>query len=672
MNKIKKTAAAGVALAATTGLVAGPAMMAANAWADQSAGLENGILRINVKENGSNADFNYGAFKIFDAKVNDILEEGTDNVVGKAATNLTWADSTDDVNGDESMLADAIHAVLVKAYPKKRVVVGDGTPNATYDADAGEWFVMESEYNGSKNAQDVADFLAEHWNDTTLGDPNLNDPRAILPSGSLGDLIAHAVVHDASLNPTRFDVDTDAHLSEGYYMIRGYGSSDPDTSSYGTSPIFVVVGDSDVEIDEKGSLPVVNKFVIEDSDGAEEHRKFADHNMWQEVTYGVTGTISENVTSFSKYQYGLVDELPENAIYVAGSARVYWGDYDITDSFVVTAPGDEVNPVLQIKCADLKQVGTMVPDPDAPDPAEGEDPVMKKRLIFDEMVEAPYNNIEEIVFTYRVQHTGDVANETGVENVARIAYSWNPLASEDNDENVELTAPSSALDYSYKMEIHKVDNSNGKLITNTEAVFTIQNSEGVYIGLIEPSTKKPVSYETVTVELPDGTQNTGFGGGAPGPDHQLAELDAETPYYFTTEDGIIELNGLDADEYTITEVKAPEGYNMLTDPFTVRISAADPEMEEGVITDRTREISTEVTNADALAANKSPLPEFAEYDEQGNEIDDAILRVKNVKNLNLPITGEQGIALLVLAGGAIVVGSAVALARGRRHQDDED
>ncbi len=112
------------------------------------------------------------------------------------------------------------------------------------------------------------------------------------------------------------------------------------------------------------------------------------------------------------------------------------------------------------------------------------------------------------------------------------------------------------------------------------------------------------------------------------------------------EDGKLRFDGLAAGEYTITEIKAPEGYNMLTEPINVKIGWEGPETGkttcEWNITDSDKDV--------ALAAD-------------GNRVE---VKVENKAGSLLPSTGGIGTTIFYVGGGILIVGALVALVIKRR------
>ncbi|MDO5785625.1 MAG: SpaH/EbpB family LPXTG-anchored major pilin [Eubacteriales bacterium] len=106
----------------------------------------------------------------------------------------------------------------------------------------------------------------------------------------------------------------------------------------------------------------------------------------------------------------------------------------------------------------------------------------------------------------------------------------------------------------------------------------------------------------------------------------------------TSEQGKIDIAGLDADTYYLREVEAPKGYNKLTNDFEVTIAP------------------TEGTDANG---NKTlTLPSVT-------------AKVNNQSGTELPSTGGMGTTLFYIIGGVLVVGAGVLLITKKRMSSDK-
>lgn len=176
------------------------------------------------------------------------------------------------------------------------------------------------------------------------------------------------------------------------------------------------------------------------------------------------------------------------------------------------------------------------------------------------------------------------------------------------------TTPATVHDYTYQLKLMKVDSSdNSKGLQN--AKFTIQATgadEGAGVKYVQS----------------DGTLG-------------------DAAYEFTSAaDGSIAVSGLDAGEYTVVETQAPDGYNTVPS-FTFQIYPVYKETTGDVDT-----IRVQTSNANVSTINV--------YD---GVVD---LVVKDKAGMTLPLTGENGIALLWIVGGVMVAAGAVYLVRSRK------
>lgn len=100
-------------------------------------------------------------------------------------------------------------------------------------------------------------------------------------------------------------------------------------------------------------------------------------------------------------------------------------------------------------------------------------------------------------------------------------------------------------------------------------------------------------------------------------------------------DGKLNISGLKAATYTLTETKAPQGYQLLVEPLTM--------------------IVNETSNTAVTVSADS----------------DDIRMIKNVKQPNLPLTGGMGTILFTVAGLALIGGGAFFFIRSRKTRKEE-
>ena len=112
----------------------------------------------------------------------------------------------------------------------------------------------------------------------------------------------------------------------------------------------------------------------------------------------------------------------------------------------------------------------------------------------------------------------------------------------------------------------------------------------------------------------------------------------------TDAEGNLVFEGLKEGTYYLHEVNAPQGYNRLGADVQVEVKATNKDQK------------------DELARQDMPTPYEIHY--TVNNVDAGSVTVKNYKGF-LPRTGGFGIAVLVVAGIALIAGGVMMLARKR-------
>ena len=122
---------------------------------------------------------------------------------------------------------------------------------------------------------------------------------------------------------------------------------------------------------------------------------------------------------------------------------------------------------------------------------------------------------------------------------------------------------------------------------------------------------------------------------------------------YTDGAGVLTFAGLNAGTYTITELVAPNGYNLLKDSITITITA-DPDMENANWT-----VNAQVGDNDAQTLTAGADNLFS-------------LTVQNNSGTELPSTGGMGTTLFYILGGLLVVGAGVLLVTKKRMSKSEN
>ena len=371
----------------------------------------------------------------------------------------------------------------------------------------------------SSTAEDVANYLAQNVKDTT-DDTRVNNSDLLYK-------IADAVAKGSTQTGESFDAGTTFTApSNGYYLFvtDALDASKPNT---GTSPIFALVGGKSVTVTEKTSIPTVTKKVKDNKSNSNWADK-ADSQMGQNVNYQLTGTVADNVASFSTYKYEFYDELSAGLTAEQSSIKVYAGTDRNTakeiaagNNYTADVTADETTgkSTLTVKFTDLK---TAVVDLSA------------QTKIY-------------VEYTAKLDPKKDdnvVVGGNGNENTVKLVYSNNPMA-----EGTGTSVSDTVRDYTYALKLIKEDSA--KETIKLEGVgFSIQATDP------DDSNSKDLYVQE------DGS------------------LGSDEHEFKTDKNGEINVKGLDAGTYTVKETHALDDYNTLP-KFTFTISASDLNQDEG-------------------------------------------------------------------------------------------
>lgn len=569
-------------LAVTAGLTAALSfggVMAPTTMAFAAEGAATATNSITINKNAQNGDVKYKAYQIFKADVVD--KDGK-----KVVSNVEWA------NG----LSDTARNGIISAI--KSAGEGNNLPE-------------------NASAQDVADWMAT----------NLQDASQIVNNGDLLDTIAGLVKGTTPVTPTgassaAFAAGTSvSFVNSGYYLFLTDDDSIGTADSYsgqkqtGTSPIFAAVGGSAVAVTEKTGIPTVTKKIKDDKPGSEWADK-ADSQAGQNVQYQLTGTIAENVASFSTYYYEFHDELSAGLIADKDSVHVtVYANNEDASGTEVNLPADAVkydtigsSSFLTVKFQDLKAVT-------AKNGSSAVTITKDSRVV--------------VTYTAKLDSAKAVVGKTGNPNSVKLIYSNNPMSDGKGE-----SAPDTVRDYTYALKLVKEDSVDSTKLKDVE--FTIK--------------------ATGADELASGVAGTQYV-------QERGSL-GDTEYKFkTNENGEISVAGLDAGTYTVHEVEdSNPGYNTLAD-FTFTITAEGLGKLEGETLDGNKDPNT--LKVIAECGDSTMVTPSAD----GGTV---TLTVKNKKGSNLPLTGLNGVTFTWIAGGAVLCIGVAHLIRSRKRDDGSE
>lgn len=472
----------------------------------------------------------------------------------------------------------------------------------------------EPTYKG-KTSQDAADWITSKVTGT-------NDAYCVGPD-NIAYKIAAAV--DDLTDKKTTSAGVASGLEHGYWLfVTDAGTIE--TGDAGTSPIFTVVGSAPVKITEKTGIPTVEKKIVSDADGMEHDA--ADSQIGQDVTYNLYGTVAENFDKYGTYFYEFSDQISKGLTLQEG-AKVYLyknrndakadlarkKGTDITTNFIKSTDtaAEDGSMTTKWTCDNLKTVKGVTKD-----------------------------SYIVVSYTARINEHAIVAGTESNNNAVILKYSNNPM---DKDSKGQ-TPPDTVKDYTYGLRINKVDLGTETKLPNAQFTITTNGDER----------NEQVKYVD-----------------------DKGKLSTNEVILKTNSDGVITLTGLDAGVYTVKEVSAPDGYTAV-DSFTfeIRPTMTDDGPDAG-LTRVTGELTTSQTTKVIAGLNDTSTGKVGDNKLDFKEgtltnTDDGTFNITigDTKQINLPLTGLNGVTFTWIAGGAVLCIGVAHLIRSRKRDDGSE
>lgn len=434
---------------------------------------------------------------------------------------------------------------------------------------------------------------------TDVTDANVNDKANEYVSGLTGkekDLSAFAAKASNWAQTNNIAVDATATVSKnadkytatftnldyGYYVVAVPGATVADTNSQYAA--LIPVHSTSVDASIKGALPTVVKKVNGES--------ATSAKIGDPLTFTLTSTIPD-MSAYSTYTFNFKDTLSKGLTFnQVDSVKV--GDTTLTkntDYTVTTTNEASGETLLTVAMNEFK----------------------KKQQA---------NAGKKITVTYTATLNKDaVVGGAGNVNSATIQYSNNPSTNGTGE-----SEPSKVRVFTYGFT---VDKYTGDQYTDTAtrlagAEFTLSHKGGTAISFVKVADSA--------------TQNAVY---------RVAKADeaGATTTITTPANGKVDFRGLENGEYTLTETKAPAGYNKLASAIGVRVDGQND--------------GTDTTNATVTIT----------YDNNNGSVYDqtasnGVIPVQNKPGVVLPGTGGMGtIAFTVIGVLVIALGVAWTLKR---------
>lgn len=469
---------------------------------------------------------------------------------------------------------------------------------------------------------------AQAWAEFISKTQSLNfGKNTAVDAGTTLDLIANALEKDGTLTwtkPSNSSKGNFDNLDHGYWLFvtdtpSTTSGANGNTDAY-TSPIFTIVGGSDVNVAPKKSVPNVTKAVKDDDNGSfvtdesknvfEAPNRVADSASDQLIEYQLAGTVASNINTYKEYSYTFTDVLPSTMVpELNGNDPVV--EVKIGDQVVHPSSYNKsyVDGKLEVSFSNLKNAHVKKQDG-----TEG-------AVIIVDGSSKVYVN-----YKARLEPTKVSANMLGKgqKNTVTLTYSNNP---HDNN-GTGTTVDHPAYDYTYGIDVKKVGSDEAKPpLANVE--FTLQ----------EVGTGKFIKKDGTTAS--NETENGAI--------------------LKTNSNGMIEVFGLDEGTYILKEKTPAPGYDNSHGNKGIKFTITrDGELSESDNTVHNPKLT--VTDADdqnlVAAANAT------------NGV--VHLTVTDQKGSNLPLTGLNGVTFTWIAGGAVLCIGVAHLIRSRKQAEESE
>lgn len=519
-------------------------------------------------------------------------------VFGLAATTVATANAADGATLTVSTADAKFVGKTVNAYKMFSATVGgEGANKAVSYTLTDTWkpFFMDSTASGLNGATDA----------------NVNDKANEYVSELAGDnLVAFATKASnwAQTQAKNITADKTATVSAGatngnytatftgldygYYVVAVPGATLANTS--GQYATLVSVDSTNVNANIKGSLPTVDKKVQVNGNGADT----ADAKIGDTLTFTLTSTIPD-MSAYDTYTFNFKDTLSKGLTYGDITSVTLEGvDAPLvkdTDYTVTTTPAAAGNTLLTVGMTDFKN---------------------KQQT----------NAGKKITVTYTATlNENAVVGGAGNVNSATIQYSNDPSSTGTGESEPDKVR---VFTYGFTVDKYTGDNYNDAATRLAGAEFTLtakgDTSAIKFVQVNAGSATEDAVYRVAKAGETAGTTTT----------------------ITTPANGKVVFQGLKNGEYTLTETKAPAGYNKLASAIGVKVNGSND--------------GTDTTNATVNITYNNDNNDTT-YDQTASN---GVIPVQNKSGAILPGTGGMGtIAFTVIGVLVIALGVAWTLKR---------
>jgi len=443
------------------------------------------------------------------------------------------------------------------------------------------------------------DFLTALKDDTTIGSyfNDVTDAKGFAEAlsntanfpadGANTRLVAKIAMKNKQGEGTALAAGNSTQLDKGYYLI--VDSTADGQTVYNPAVLAIT---SDIEITDKTDVPTLEKKVQEnkkdvtgDTAYGSKFNDVADYNIGDDVPFHLIGSVPD-MSQYETYKYTFSDTLGEGfdaptsiKVYLSDDKVLDTGDSDITGSFTITSP---LTKTFTVSTNNLKAITGVTTG---------------KYVI--------------VSYTAKLNAKAEIGLPGNV-NEAYLTYSSKPDNSGEGTPTTHNTPHDKVIVFTYGLDVTKVDSKN----TETK----LKDAEfKLYRGTDTKEYAKVLNGKV-----------TGW----------TADIN-EGSVLKSGEDGKFKVEGLDDGDYTLKETKAPAGYNLPANGFSVKLTATTANDQAWGGDDPAKALTK-------LTVNQT---------DNTGDVNTGLgaITIKNTQGSSLPSTGGMGTTILYAAGAAIVL-----------------